>query len=308
MTKNKSSIYQAQCFGNVEPIEYMVPYPNLKSLVVGQCIKFGNNVLYKDIGLTNIAFLKSVNKIANWLRSKGIKEYDRVLIRNVATPNTEILMYGIWSLGGIVLLTDGSFNYNVKNIVTPVKTIMGLSSNDLSAIEDESDIFNSTVSTLLSDEALVYFTNGKGIRLSHYNLLVNAYGIQRGLNILSKNVLNIDLEQNSTAWVVLKAILPFYAGSSLSDNSADITIGMGQDCNFQVKFDWTELKNTKPQCLYILPEATAVLTIGSEPLHLTSIKRKENNLHINGHSVMMGYLNDQDNQRVFRDGSLVISL
>ena len=36
-------IYQAQCIGNVEPIEHMVPYPNLRSLVDGQNIKYGEN-------------------------------------------------------------------------------------------------------------------------------------------------------------------------------------------------------------------------------------------------------------------------
>ena len=42
----KKRIYQAQCIGNVEPIEHMVPYPNLRSLVDGQNIK--------DISLTSL--------------------------------------------------------------------------------------------------------------------------------------------------------------------------------------------------------------------------------------------------------------
>ena len=29
----KERIYQAQCLGNVQPIEHMVPYPNLRALV-----------------------------------------------------------------------------------------------------------------------------------------------------------------------------------------------------------------------------------------------------------------------------------
>ena len=35
----KSKIYQAQCIGNVEPIEYMIPYPSMRSLIEGQNIK-----------------------------------------------------------------------------------------------------------------------------------------------------------------------------------------------------------------------------------------------------------------------------
>ena len=46
-------IFQAQCFGNVEPIEFMVPYPNIFSLVEGENIKFEKSILYSDISITN---------------------------------------------------------------------------------------------------------------------------------------------------------------------------------------------------------------------------------------------------------------
>ena len=36
----KSRIYKAQTIGNVEPIEHMIPYPNLRSLIDGQNIKY----------------------------------------------------------------------------------------------------------------------------------------------------------------------------------------------------------------------------------------------------------------------------
>ena len=40
----KTRIYNAQCIGNVEPIEYMIPYPSMRSLIEGQTIKFSNEI------------------------------------------------------------------------------------------------------------------------------------------------------------------------------------------------------------------------------------------------------------------------
>ena len=49
-------IYQAQCIGNVEPIEYMIPYPNTHALIEGQNIKFAEQVIYEQ-GLSLIHIL-----------------------------------------------------------------------------------------------------------------------------------------------------------------------------------------------------------------------------------------------------------
>ena len=42
----KNNIYKAQCIGNVEPIEYMIPYPSMRSLIEGQNIKYNNTDYY----------------------------------------------------------------------------------------------------------------------------------------------------------------------------------------------------------------------------------------------------------------------
>ncbi|MBT7424405.1 MAG: hypothetical protein HN782_09375, partial [Candidatus Marinimicrobia bacterium] len=44
----KEKIYQAQCLGNIQPIEHMVPYPNLRALVDGQNIKYGQKLVYTE--------------------------------------------------------------------------------------------------------------------------------------------------------------------------------------------------------------------------------------------------------------------
>ena len=52
----KSRIYQAQCIGNVEPIEYMIPYPSMRSLIEGQNIKYAEQIIIKDRNITNQTF------------------------------------------------------------------------------------------------------------------------------------------------------------------------------------------------------------------------------------------------------------
>ena len=301
-----SPIYKAQCFGNVEPIEYMVPYPNLRSLAAGQCLKFSNSILYNDIGMTNGMFYKSINKYANWLSNIGIKKSDRIFVKNIPSPTMGILSYAIWSIGAILVIANEEENEKAVIKTKPKLIIDKITEKDKAIIDEQSEDYIEISSTLLLDEAVIYFNNGNGIRLSHYNLLINTYGVQRHLNILYKDILNIDVPQNTTAGIVLKTILPLYSGTSISDNSANITFSAKSDANYQVKFEWTKLSDTDPQSLYILPEATAILAIGSTPNHIISIIEGKDNFTINGHSVMMGYLDNKKNNKVFKSGSLII--
>ena len=88
-------IYRAQCIGNVEPIEYMVPYPSTQSLLEGQNIKFSDQVIYKKDNITNLQFYELVQQTAHWLNGLGIKPRERVIILQLGTPQTEILLFGI---------------------------------------------------------------------------------------------------------------------------------------------------------------------------------------------------------------------
>ena len=299
-------IYKAQCFGNVEPIEYMVPYPNLRALAVGQCIKFSNSILYKDIELTNYSFLRSINKYANWLSNTGIIKNDRVFVNNIPSPTMEIISYAIWSIGAILVISNEKEIDLAISKTKPKLVIDNLTDKDKSIINKQSDEYIEISNTLLLDEAVIYFNNGNGIRLNHYNLLINTYGIQRHLDILHKDILNIDIPQNTTAGIVLKTILPLYTGTSISDKSSNIYFSTKSDADYQVKFEWKNLIDTNPQSLYVLPEATAILAFGSTPNHIISINDRKDSFKINGHSVMMGYLDDDENTKVFKSGSLVI--
>lgn len=301
MTDNP--IYKAQCFGNVEPIEYMVPYPNLRSLAVGQCIKFADGILYKEQEITNNNFLKSINQYSNWLVKRGINRGNKVLIKNLSSPEFDILCYAIWSIGAVLVLSEEKYINNIE-----AKMIIDSRSKlDLNQINLQSYEYVTTSNTLLNDIAVVFYHNGVGIKLSHYNLLINAYGIFKELNILHKNSLKVDIPKNSTTYLVLNTILPLYAGTSITQNDASITFGQNNDADFQIKFNWEKIESTEPQSLYVLPETTAILAMGNKPNHLLSIKEENSLLKINGHSVMMGYTDENKNNDVFKSGSLIIS-
>jgi len=309
LSKINSQIYRAQCFGNIEPIEYMVPYPNLRSLVVGQCIKFSENCLFQDLNMTNGEFLKQINKTANWLIQKGIQKDNRLLVYGLASPKMEILSYAIWSIGALLVIIndyDLEFELTVEQI-NPELIIDKISKKDISEIQNQSSEYQEICNIQLYDDAIIYFKNERGIRLSHYNLLINTYGLLKYLNILHSDILNIDIPNNTTAAIVLKTILPLYAGTSVTNNSAKIKFGTDEKSDYQIVIDWNKLENTNPQSLYVLPEATAILAIGATPNHLIAIDETENYLIINGHSVMQGYLNKHQNEAAFKSGSLKIS-
>ena len=120
-------------------------------------------------------------------------------------------------------------------------------------------------------------------------------------------MLEIDIPKSNTTFLVLNTILPLYAGSSITDENADIIFSTKTDSSYKIKFEWNELVDSKPQSLYVLPETTAILAIGSRPNHLLSIKIEDNTYKINGHSVMTGYVDDNINSQVFKDDSLIIS-
>ena len=126
----KSRIYKAQTVGNVEPIEHMIPYPNLRSLIDGQNIKYGERVVYKDHNLTSNIIYNKAQQIANWLQSKGIQPKDRVLVKPMAFPLNVIIPFGIWTLGASVVIdndndTEKAFKKQIlKSFLKMIKSSM----------------------------------------------------------------------------------------------------------------------------------------------------------------------------------------
>ena len=108
-----SPIYKAQTIGNIEPIEYMIPYPSTQAIIEGQIIKYKNEKVFKDYGLTNINFFNSIQRISNWLNDQGVSPKDKVVIDDNSFLNSILLLYGLWHIGAIAVFLEKE-NYSPK--------------------------------------------------------------------------------------------------------------------------------------------------------------------------------------------------
>jgi len=301
----KKRIYRAQCIGNVEPIEHMVPYPNLRSLVDGQNIKYGEKMVYADLGLTSDKIYRLAQQTANWLIDKEVKPKDRVLIDKLPFPQTEILAFGIWTLGATIVITGDENLVEAEEAIFPTITI-DIETDYFEKIKSFPENYDPTIKPLLQHEAMIYWNKGKGIRLSHYNLLVNANGIQHAIDLFENQTYHVNLEPNSTAWVILQAILPLYTGAPLTANNPDMTIGINKG-DYKICFEWDSLEETSPPSLYVCNENTAFLSMNKSPIHLSAFDNDTNPTKISGHSVMMGYIDNKLNEKAYLKDSLKIN-
>ena len=55
-------------------------------------------------------------------------------------------------------------------------------------------------------------------------------------------------------------------------------------------------------------ENSGAIAVGGQSIHLTNFKIEEKHLKLNGHSVMMGYLDSKRNTKAFRKNSLYIPI
>jgi hypothetical protein len=153
---------------------------------------------------------------------------------------------------------------------------------------------------------MVFWDKGKGIQLSHYNLLVNANGIQHAIDLFENQTYHISITPNSMAWVILQAMLPLYTGAPLTSENPHMTLGI-DEVDFRIQFEWDKLVETTPPSLYVCNENTAFISMNKTPIHLTAMDDDTFPKAITGHSVMMGYLDDKLNEKVFKDGHLKIN-
>ena len=304
MSQIKQRIYQAQCLGNVEPIEHMVPYPNLRALVDGQNVKYGEKMVYADLELTSDKVYRMAQQTANWLVAEGVKPKDRILIDQLPFPQCEILVFGIWTLGASLVLTgDGDLD-GAKDATTPIFTILK-KTDYFEKIKSFPEEHDPTFKPLLGHEAMVFWNNECAIQLSHYNLLVNANGIQHAIDLFENQTYHININPNSMAWVILQAILPLYTGAPLKSKNPDMKVGIDEG-DFHIQFDWNKLEETTPPSLYVCNENTAFLAMNKTPIHLTAMDDDTSPQTITGHSVMMGYLEDALNEIMFTGNGLKI--
>ena len=303
--KLKDRIYKAQCIGNVEPIEYMVPYPNLRALIDGQNIKYGQKMVYVEQKLTSDKLYRMAQQTANWLQSKGVAPKDRVMLESLSFPWSEIAALGTWTLG-CSLVFSGDKDFKGAHQATSPAYVISQETDLLSQITSFPEYFNPNVKSLLKDEAVVFWNQKIGYRYSHYNILVNTNGVQHALSLYEDQSFFVKLDPSSMPWIVLQIVLPLYSGAPIDEKKADITIGE-KDSDYNLQFEWLDLSSSKNNALNVCYENTAFISIGKEPIHLTAVDNLMKPREINGHSVMMGYVDDESNEKMFTGNALRIA-
>ncbi|GIQ98417.1 MAG: hypothetical protein CM15mP4_2540 [Candidatus Neomarinimicrobiota bacterium] len=91
------------------------------------------------------------------------------------------------------------------------------------------------------------------------------------------------------------------------DENPDIKIG-NLNADFNIRCDLKNYNTFKDNDIAMCVENSGAIAVGKQPIHLTSFKIKEKHLKLNGHSVMMGYLDAKLNTKVFKDNSLYVPI
>ena len=299
-----SPIYKAQTIGNIEPIEYMIPYPSTQAIIEGQIIKYKNEKVFKDYGLTNIDFFNSIQRMSNWLNDQGVLPKEKVVINDSSFLNSILLLYGLWNIGAVAVFLEKE-NYSPKKKLN-VKCL-DYSGDLIEITESHSSHFIPKYKPLLNDDAVVVVSNDKTVFLSHYGLLVNANGLQKLLNLKQQQSFFCDIKPNSSFWVVLCAILPIYAMATFTSKNPSILLTYNEidiKDGFKLREDWVNIDNYGGNELALCKENGAVLTLNNNPVHLTDYKIIEDKLWLKGHSLMNGYF--EKDKMVFKDDYLII--
>ena len=304
-TDIKTKIYSAQCIGNVEPIEYMTPYPSMRSLIEGQTIKFSDQMMNEIYNITNQDFFDLVMQTSNWLQSIGIEPKQRVIVPELEHLECQILLFGIWNMGCSAVFTQGQNIENIDKRIVDAQTVR-LNDSLFDTIKAYSNKYLAKHKPLLSDEAVLSFEKESGIRLSHYNLLINVNGIQKAIGLESRTSFYCDLRTGSICWIIFQAILPVHCGLIYNNKNSKLTIGeSGKDYN--LRRDLNNLSSFASNDIAICIENTAALSINGEPIHLSDYDMLNDGIRVRGHSVMMGYLDDEINEVAFENGGLKVS-
>ena len=276
----------------------------MRSLIEGQTIKFSEQIVIQEANITNEKFFSYVQQASNWLENIGLNPKERLMLPNLGHPQTEILLYGIWNLGSSAVLGLDEVDHKLK-IKYRVRNIIDPNTNLFKKLKKYSKTFEPKYKPLLYDEAIITFEKKHGIRLSHYNLLINACGLQKGIDLNSRSRFCCKIEFGTSCWVVLTTVLPIYSGCIYDTIKPDLTFGYSKS-DYVLRSDLRYIKSFNKNEIAICPENSAALTIGKEPIHLTSYKTFNSFIRIKGHSVMLGYLDDMINQKSYTNRGLNI--
>lgn len=252
--KTTENIKKAHFVRGISPEDYLVKYRNMFELIQYRTHLHPDDVFityYPDeagkISLTYREFSKLAYQTANLLKSKGIKEGERIATVSHNHINTVIQYFGAWCFGVTVVPVNVNeeperIKYILKNSKTKlafinqkytskfsevlselgVKIITHGSSDSMfeSLLNEEANDFIPDESVNPETEALIVYTSGttglpKGVVLTQYNLMADADGISKWHKIGKGCVMMCVLPIHHVNGTIVTIMTPMYAGGKL---------------------------------------------------------------------------------------------
>ncbi|MFQ6616622.1 MAG: class I adenylate-forming enzyme family protein [Fidelibacterota bacterium] len=185
---NSDDIYSAHCVRGIPPSEILTPFPSIRSLLNSQVRRYGDRIFLinhqADGNRTELSyedFSRKVFQGANYLKDQDVQFGDRVAPVSSRGVSALQEVFAIWTLGAVAVLNPET----------------GEEERDRDRFEeltgDFSQEFRIGRKSRIDDDALLVYARTpeekvRGIRLTHYDLLVEAMAVARRQEISDGSV------------------------------------------------------------------------------------------------------------------------
>lgn len=266
------------------PTDYQVEYQNIGDLLTRQAAMHAEETFltfYNDKGeqtsYTYAEFYTLASKTANFLKSQGILEEDRIATISHNHAETIVQYFAAWLIGATVVPinlgeTDDRITYIVQNAKAKLgfvrdeyaERILSLnldglklirSSEFLNVIGPMPDTYTHSghIELDLELEALIVYTSGttgnpKGVVLTHYNLLIDAHSIAKWHGLESGDVMMCVLPIHHVNGTVATMMTPMTYGGKMVLNQ-----------KFKTDYFFERLAAEKVKIVSVVPTLLAFL-------------------------------------------------
>jgi len=185
--ETQEKINSAHCIRGIPLSEIMTPYPSIRSLLESQVRRYGDKtfILFHSKeghgeAISYNQFFVYTSQAANFLKLKGIGYGDRVIFKTRNDLSTLIQFFAIWMIGGVSLPVSNKMELWIEPNVS--SKILKIDNQFIKILKNQKPEFKIGKKSKLSDDVLIFNSfnqegNGRGIVLSHYNVLVDAMAI-----------------------------------------------------------------------------------------------------------------------------------
>ncbi|MEO8209464.1 MAG: class I adenylate-forming enzyme family protein [bacterium] len=244
----KINIIKAHCFGERSATDYIVKYKNMLELLNERFFQEAEKdyiTFYDDksnaVTLNYKEFLKKVFKLSNYLLKNGINNGDRIATFSHNHIDTVVLYFACWAVGAVAVPINVSEdpnhikyileNSSAKFIFTRADYLQKLNDIELTknisivnfdklSLNSLPEKLNTDYSVDKEDESLIVYTSGttgnpKGVVLTQYNLMADAFAISNWHNLHNDDVMMCVLPIHHVNGTVVTIMTTMFYGGKL---------------------------------------------------------------------------------------------